>query len=324
MKLGACSVAIAALAAAGHAAAAAPAKDYPVRPIRLIMPIGPGSANDTLGRLVAAKMGQMLDQQIVVDNRAGAGGLLGMELGANAPADGYTLIAGSAAAMTIVPHLHRKVPYDSVNGYEHIGQFAVTPNVLICNVSLPVKSVRDLIQYANAKNGNINMASAGIGSQSHLTGVMFMLAAKMKSFHVPYKGGGGTVAVRANESQWQLPPAPSVMSLIRSGQVRALGHTLPHRSPLFTDIPPIAETLSGFSYSGWNGLLAPKGTPRALVQKVHDVMVAAVQSPEVQKDFRLQATETALSSGPEFRAFVEKELKENGGLVKAAGLEPAN
>ncbi|MGE5465667.1 MAG: Bug family tripartite tricarboxylate transporter substrate binding protein [Methanocella sp.] len=306
-----------------HGAAYADAiKDYPSRPIRLIMPIGPGSANDTLGRIVANKMGQLFGQQIVVDNRAGAGGIVGMEVGANAAPDGYTLIGGSAAAMSIVPHLHKKIPYDSVRSYDHIGQYAVTPNILIVNNTLPVRTVRELIDYANARNGNINMASAGIGSQSHLTGVMFMVAAKMKSFHVPYKGGGGTVAVRANESQWQLPPAPSVMGLIRSGQVRALGHTMPHRSPLLGDIPPIAETLPGFNYSGWNGLIAPKGTPPAVLRKLHETMVKAVTSPDVRKEFEQQVAEIQLTSGEEFRSFIAKEIRDNAKLVEAAGLKP--
>ncbi|MGE5524419.1 MAG: Bug family tripartite tricarboxylate transporter substrate binding protein [Rhodospirillaceae bacterium] len=318
-----CIVPIAcALALANGAAYADPTKGYPSRPIRLIMPIGPGSANDTLGRIVANKMGQLFGQQIVVDNRAGAGGIVGMEVGANAAPDGYTLIGGSAAAMSIVPHLHKKIPYDSVKSYDHIGQYAVTPNILIVNNTLPVRTVRELIDYANARNGNINMASAGVGSQSHLTGVMFMVAAKMKSFHVPYKGGGGTVAVRANESQWQLPPAPSVMGLIRSGQVRALGHTMPHRSPLLPDIPPIAETLPGFNYSGWNGLLAPRGTPPAVLRKLHETMVKAVTSPDVRKEFEQQVAEIQLTGGEEFRAFVAKEIRENAKLVEAAGLKP--
>jgi tripartite-type tricarboxylate transporter receptor subunit TctC len=324
MKLSRIACAAACAALCGPALAADAAKNYPARPIRLIMPIGPGSSNDTLGRIVANKMSDLLKQQVVVDNRAGAGGLLGMEIASKATPDGYTLVAGSAAAMTIVPHLHRKIPYDPVNGFEHIGQYAITPNVLICNVSLPVRSVRDLIEYANARNGHINMASAGVGSQSHLTGVMFMTAAHMKSLHVPYKGGGGTIAVRANEAQWQLPPAASVMGLIRSRQVRALGHTLPHRSPLFPDIPPIAQTLPGFSFNGWNGLEAPRGTPAPIVRNLHEVLVATMNSPEVKSEFQAQATEIHLATGPEFRGFIRSELEKNGELVKLAGLTPAD
>ena len=303
------------------AAAADAPRDYPVRPIRMIVPIGPGSANDTLGRIMATRIGQLLGQQIVVDNRPGAGGILGMEVASNAAPDGYTILGASAAAMTIVPQMHRKVPYDSVNGFAHIGQYAVTPNVLITNNALPVRTVRDLIEYAASRNGDINMASAGIGSQSHLTGVMFMVAAKMKSLHVPYKGGGGTLALRAGESQWQLPPAPSVMGLIRAGQVRALGHTLPYRSPLFGDIPPIAETLPGFSYSGWNGLSAPKGTPPAVIKKLHDTMIKAINAPETRREFELQASEVKTSGPDEFRAFVRHELGTAASLVRAAGLK---
>src|SRR5688500_2879693 len=171
------------------ATAADAPKDYPNRPIRMIVTIGPGSGADTLGRIMATRMGQILGQQIVVDNRPGAGGILGMEVASNSAPDGYTIIGGSAAALTLVPQLHKKIPYDPVNGYAHIGQYAVTPNVLITNITLPVKTVRDFIEYANAKNGQLNMASAGVGAQSHLSGVMFMVAAKIKSLHVPYKGG---------------------------------------------------------------------------------------------------------------------------------------
>jgi tripartite-type tricarboxylate transporter receptor subunit TctC len=311
----------AALAPLCAAAADAP-KDYPSRPIRMIVTIGPGSGSDTLGRIMAAKMGQLLGQQIVVDNRPGAGGILGMEVAQAAAPDGYTLLGGSAAALTIVPQVHKKVPYDSVSGYAHIGQYAVTPNVLITNNSLPARTVKEFIDYVNSKNGNVNMASAGVGSQSHLSGVMFMVAAKIKSLHVPYKGGGGTVAVRANESQWQCPPAPSVMSLIRSGQVRALGHTLPHRSPLFGDIPPIAETLPGFSYNGWNGLSAPKGTSPAIIRKLHTAMLQAVNAPDTHREFELQASEVKTSGPDEYRAFIKQELTTAANLTKAAGLKP--
>jgi tripartite-type tricarboxylate transporter receptor subunit TctC len=221
-----------------------------------------------------------------------------------------------------VPQLHKKIPYDPVNGYAHIGQYAVTPNVLITNITLPVRTVKEFIDYANSKNGNLNMASAGVGAQSHLSGVMFMVAAKIKSLHVPYKGGGGTLAVRANESQWQCPPAPSVMTLIRAGQVRALGHTLPYRSPLFGDIPPISETLPGFSYNGWNGISAPKATSPAIIKKLHTVMLQAVNAPETRKEFEFQASEVKTSSPEEFRAFIKQELTTAANLTKAAGLKP--
>lgn len=302
--------------------AADAAQNYPTRPIRFIMPIGPGSANDALGRLVAARMGTLLGQQIVVDNRAGAGGLVGMEVAANAVPDGYTMAAASTAAMSIAPNLHKKLPYDPLTSFEHIGQFAVTPNVLIVNNTLPVRSVKELIEYANSRANSLVMASAGVGSQSHLSGVMFMTAAKMKSLHVPYKGGTGNIAVRANEAQWQLPPAPSVISLIRSGQLRALGHTMPQRLASMPDIPPIADTIPGFSYSGWNGLLVPKGTPAAIQRRLHEVLSKVMNSPETRKDFETQVAEVELTDGKTFRAFVAREIKQNAKLVEAAGLKP--
>ena len=242
----------------------ASAQDYPTHPIRLIMPNAPGSSIDTLGRLLGVRLGEALGQTIVIENRAGAAGAIGIETAKTAAPDGYTLLFASASGMSAAPLLQKKIPYDPLNDFAFVSLVAVMPNVLAVNPALPIHSVKDLIEYSRANKGKVNMASAGPGAISHLGGVLLMVMGDFESVHVPYKGGGPSVAsVVAGESHWTIAPAPSTMSLVKSGRLRAIGHTMPQRAPLFGDMPAIAETLPGYDYSGWAGLLAPKATPRA-------------------------------------------------------------
>lgn len=304
------------------ASAAALAQDYPNKPIRLMMPNAPGSSNDTLARIVAAHLGEVVGQQIVVDNRAGAGGVVGMEIGKNAVPDGYTLVAASTAAMSIAPHLHKRLPYDPIKNFEYIGMFGVTPNVLVVNMQQPVKTMKDWLEWTKSRGTQLNMASAGTGAQSHLTGVALLVAAGVQSTHVPYKGGGASVAaVVAGESHWTITPAPAVMNLVNSGRLRALGHSLPTRTPLLKDIPSISETVPGFKYSGWNGLLAPKGTPKPILDRMTAALQKAGNSPELKKQFAQQGAEVVLTAGAEFRKHVEEEIRTVAAVVKAAGLK---
>jgi tripartite-type tricarboxylate transporter receptor subunit TctC len=310
------------MAPSSAAAADASAKDYPNRPIRMLVPNAPGSAVDTLGRIFAQALTQAAGQQVVIDNRAGAGGTLGMEIGKNSNPDGYTIVSASTAAMTIAPHIYSRLPFDPLKDYEFVTLFGITPNVLVVNPSLPVKSVKELIDYCRGKNGEINMASAGPGSQSHLAGVVLLTLGKFQSLHVPYKGGGASVAaVVAGESQWTITPAPAVAGLIRGGKLRPIGHSLPKRNPLLGDLPSVAETVPNFEYSGWNGLLAPKGTPKPILDKLRELTIKAVQSPDLKKAFEQQLTAVQTNTPAEFRAFVAKELKEMGPIVKTAGMK---
>lgn len=298
------------------------AQDYPSKSIRLMMPNAPGSSNDTLARIVATHLGEAIGQPIVVDNRAGAGGIVGMEIGKNAVPDGYTLVAASTAAMSIAPHLHKRLPYDPIKDFEYIGMFGVTPNVLVVNMQQPVKTMKDWLEWTKSRGMQLNMASAGVGAQSHLTGVALLVAAGVQSTHVPYKGGGASVAsVVAGESHWTITPAPAVMNLVNSGRLRALGHSLPGRTPLLKDIPSISDTVPGFKYSGWNGLLAPKGTSRAVLDKVSAALQKAGNSPELKKQFTQQGADVVLTAGAEFRKHVEEEIRTVATVVKAAGLK---
>lgn len=310
-----------ALPMTGHAATAADAgKTYPNRPIRLVMPNAPASSTDVLGRMVASRLGEVLGQQVVVDNRAGAGGVIGMEIAKTANPDGYTLISASTAAMSIAPHVHTKLPYDPVNDYAFLSLFAVTPNVLVINPSLPVKSVKDLIALARAKSGQVNMASAGLGSQSHLAGVLLQTMGKFESLHVPYKGGA-TAAVAAGESHWSINPAPSVHGLVKSGRLRAIGHSMPKRSQLLGDLPAIAETVPGYDYSGWQGLLAPRATPKPILGQLREALIKTMNMPEVRNALHSQGAEIVTNTPDEFRKFVQEEIRKLGPVVRSAGLK---
>lgn len=302
--------------------AADPAKDYPNRPIRLIMPNAPGSSADTMGRIAAAKLGDALGQQIVVDNRAGAGGVLGMEIGKNATPDGYTLITTSLGALTVSPHIRKNLPYDPIKDFEYVALYSRQGNVLVVNPALPVKSVKDLVEYARGKQGRLNMATAGTGAQSHLNGTALMMAAGFQSVHVPYKGGGPSMtAVIAGEAHWSIAPAGAMMSHVRAGRLRALGHSLPERTPLLPDIPAIAESVPGFKYIAFSGFLAPKGVPKPVLQKINATMEKVVSTPEMREQLALQGAEPAKGTPAEFRKAVQDELIETGKVVKAIGLK---
>jgi tripartite-type tricarboxylate transporter receptor subunit TctC len=305
-----------------HASTAAEGDDYPRRPVRLLSPNAPGSANDTLLRLLTVKLGDMLGQSTYIENQAGAAGLIGTEMGKNAPPDGYTILSASSAGISIAPHLHKRPPYDSLNDFQYASMFAVLPNLLVVNPSLPVKTVQELIDYCKSRPGQVNMASAGPGSQSHLAGAMLMMAGNFDSLHIPYKGGGASVlAVITGESQWTITPAPAAAGHVRSGKLRAIAHSLPQRSTLLSDIPPVAQTIPGYSYSAWNGLLLPKGTPKAVVDKVRAAIIKTVSVPEIRDAINKQGAEIVTNTPEEFRELVRVEFENTGKVMRAVGLK---
>ncbi len=315
------AVAASALLVSAPVAAQGAAKDYPNRPIRLIVPNAPGSAVDTLSRIVGNGLSEVIGQQVVMDNRAGAAGIIAMEIAKAAAPDGYTLISATTAASTIARLLQKNAAFDPSKDYDFVVQYAETLNVLVVNPSLPIKSVKDLIAYAKSGKTPFNMASAGAGSQSHLSGEYFKQAGKFESLHVPYKGGGPSVAsVVAGESQWTLIPAPAAMSQVKAGRLRAIAQTLPRATPLLPGIPPIADTLPGFDYSGWMGFFLPKGTPKAINDKLRAAVVKAMATPEVKKGMAFQATEIVVRRPAEFRKVVQDSMVQNEKLVRSLGL----
>jgi tripartite-type tricarboxylate transporter receptor subunit TctC len=258
----------------------------------------------------------------VVDNRAGAGGVLGMEIGRNATPDGYTLITTSLGALTVSPHIRRNLGYDPLKDFEYVALYSRQGNVLVVNPGVPAKNVKDLVEHARSRDGKINMASAGAGSQSHLNGTALMMAAGFRSLHVPYKGGGPSMsAVIAGEAHWSIAPAGAMMSHVRAGRLRALGHSLPQRSPLYGDLPAIAETVPGFKYVAFSGLLAPKGAPRPILDKIRAHMEKVVNSAAMRQQLALQGAEPATGTPEAFRSAIAEELAEMGKLVKAIGLK---
>lgn len=301
---------------------AAEGDDWPRRPIKLIVPNAAGSSNDTLSRILAQQLGQELGQNIVVENDAGAAGLVGMEMGKNSAPDGYTLIAGSPSATTIAANLRKKLPYDPLNDFEYISMYAELPSLLVVNPSLPVKTLPELLDYLRNAKGDVFMASAGPGSQSHLAGAMLQQMGRFPSVHVPYKGGGPQVlAVMSGEAQWTITPAASVLGHTRSGKLRAIAESLPQRTPLLPDVPAVAETVPGYSYSAWNGLLAPKGTPPAILAKIRAALAKAVTNPQVREGFARQGAEPVTNTPEEFRSMVHAEMQSTAALVKAIDLK---
>jgi tripartite-type tricarboxylate transporter receptor subunit TctC len=296
--------------------------DFPKRAVRMISPNAPGSSNDTLGRILGAKLGEVLGQQVIIENQAGASGLIAMESFKNAQADGYTILLASPAGMSIAPLLQKRVTYDPINDFQFVSLVAMQPNMLVVTPSLPVKTVRELIDYCKARPGQVNMASAGPGSQSHLAGTMFQIAGEFTSVHVPYKGGGPSVAsVMSGESQWTLTPASAVAGPVRSGRLRALAQSLPKRTPLLEGIPALAETLPGFSYSAWVGLLAPKATPLPVAQKLRAALLKTMALPDVREGFGKQGAEVSTDTPEEFREMVRAEIENMKKVVKAADLK---
>jgi len=314
--------AVGGLAAALVCAAVFAQDPYPSRAVRMLVPNAPGSSIDTMSRIVAAKLGDALGQPVFVENRDGAGGLIGVEAGKSAKPDGYTLICASNGSMLIAPLLKKNVPYDAVKDFEHVGSFAVTPNVLVVHPDLPVKSVKELIEYARANRATINMASAGVGSQSHLSGVLLMTMANFESLVVPHKGGGPSVnSVVAGQTHWTFTPAPAVMPFVKNGRLRAIGHSLPRRSATLGDIPPVAETVAGYDFSGWAGLVAPKGTPPAVVGKLHAALEKTLAGAEVRDGLAKQGAEVFEGSPDDFRRFLLQDQANTVKVIKAANLQ---
>jgi tripartite-type tricarboxylate transporter receptor subunit TctC len=225
--------------------------------------------------------------------------------------------------MSIAPLLQKKIPYDPLNDFAFVSLVAVMPNVLVVNPGLSIASVQELVEYSRANKGKVNMASAGPGAASHLGGVLLMVMAGFESLHVPYKGGGPSVgSVAAGESHWTIAPAPATMSLVKSGRLRAIAHSLPQRAPLFGDIPAVAETVPGYDYSGWAGLLAPKATPRPVLDRLHAALVTAAANPALKEGFGAQGAEAVITSPEAFRKFLEQDIASTARVVKAAGLQP--
>jgi tripartite-type tricarboxylate transporter receptor subunit TctC len=298
------------------------AQDYPSRPIRLIVPQTPGSATDILARLLAPKLGDVLGQPLVVDNRAGAGGLLGAEAAAKAPADGYTLLVGATSWITVAPHMHKQLGYDPLVDFVPISLFAVSQNLLAVNPALPAASVKELVALMKARPNELHMASAGVGSSSHLAGLLFTTLADVKALHVPYKGAGASVlAVISGEAHWTFTPMQGPLAHVRAGKLRALAVGGNARSPALPEVPTVAEAGIPEYFSGtWYGIMVPKGTAAPLSERLHAAIVTAMSAPELREQIANQGAEPRTNSPAQFSRFVRDEYERIARVVKLAGL----
>lgn len=315
-----------ALAALLSAAAVGPAHGaqppYPVRPIRVLVPQSPGASNDTITRIIATRMGEVLGQQLVIDNRPGAGGIIAGEMVVKASPDGYTIYSTATAPQVIGPQIIKNVSFDPVNGFTPISLFAITQNVLVVNPGMPAKSVKELLAYARANPGKLNVANAGLGTQSHLAGVLLAHTAGINVVHVPYKGGGPSVtAVVANESQATLTPGPAVMGHIRGNRLRALASGGAKRSPLTPDLPTLIEAGVNLESTGWIGLLAPPHTPKPITDTLFDALKRVINDPATQKLMESQGADPEITGPGAFRSFMAAEYKRFGDAIRIANLK---
>ncbi len=297
------------------------AQDYPSKPVRLIIPFPPGGSNDVVGRMIATQLSERLGKQVVVDNRSGAGGVIGTELTANAPHDGYTLQIISLAH-SVNPWLY-KLPYDPIKSFTPISILASGPNVLAINPALPVNSVKDLVALAKQKPGELQYASAGIGSFQHLGGELFKLEAGVDMLHVPFKGGGpAMIDVIGGHTKLLFSSLVQTTPHIRSGKLKALGTGGSKRNPVLPDVPTIAEAgVPGYEAVNWWGIVAPAGTPAPIIERLHKAIQEVQTSADVQKQFSSEGAEIVQMSPPEFAAFIEKEMKKWERVVKQGGIK---
>jgi tripartite-type tricarboxylate transporter receptor subunit TctC len=303
-------------------AAGAQAQDYPSKPIRLIVPDATGGSPDTLGRILAQKLSESMGQQVIVDNRPGAAGILAAEIAAKAPPDGYTLFMTTTSVYAIIPNLRKNLPYDPVKDFVPLSRIATASNVLVVNTALPATNVAELVALAKAKPGALNYASAGIASPAHLAGEMFNLLANVKMTHIPYKGAGpGLLDVIAGNAQLIITSPIAAGAHMNGGRVRALATTGAERNPGLPNLPTIADTLPGYEISQSWGIVAPAGTPPAVLKRLSAEIMKAMSLPDV-KERVLTTGAVPVGDTPEaFAAFMAKERQRLGEVITKTGIE---
>ncbi len=304
---------------------ATPAQDFPSRPVRMISPNPPSGANDTIGRIIAIKLGEVLGQSVVVDNRGGAGGTLGAEIAAQANADGYTLLAASVSTHSFSPALKSRLNYDPVRDFAPISLFAISQNLLVINPSLKAANVKELVALAKSKPGSLNYASGGTGSTSHYAIALFVHRAGIarETVHIPYKGGApSVVATMSGETQFYFGPMASMTSQVQAGKLKALAVGGLKRSPTLPDVPTVAEAgIPTYQSFGWFGLMAPAKTPKSVIQKLHMAIVTAAGAPDIAQKFLQLGVDPAHNTPDEFGRFVADQLVRYKAAVKELGIQ---
>lgn len=299
-------------------------QSYPAKPIRIIVASAPGGGPDLAARLVGQKLSEALGQPVVVDNRAGAGGVIGAEVAARSPVDGYTLFLGNPATLTINPSLQPKLPYDAVRDFAPVTLINSTPFLLVIHPSLPASSVKQLIALARAKPGKLNFASAGSGSVTHLAGELFKSIARVDIVHVPYKASAAaTNDVIGGQIEMVINAMTTVLPHVKSGKLKALAVATESRAAALPELPTMIEAgVPDYVVTTWNGLLVPAGTPPEIISRLHTETVRVIRLPEIQEKLRGLGSEPIGNSPEQFAAFLRKETVLWARAVKASGARP--
>ncbi len=302
-------------------AAYAFAAEYPTKAVRIITPFPPGGSVDTVGRLVAARLSESYGQTFVIDNRSGASGNIGMEIAANSPGDGYTLVVNTVPLVTN-QFLYKKVPYDVLRDFVPVSLLTSTATALIVHPSLPAKSVRELIALAQSRGGAaLNYGGAGAGTNPHIAGELFNYLAKTNIQVIHFKGGGpAMIAALSGEISIGFPALPDTLPHVRAGKLRALGVTSAKRAQQLPDVPVIADTLPGYEFTTWQGLLAPKNTPRAIAVSLSERIKKSLSAPEHVKRFNDSGLDIIAGTPDEFAAHLKKEVEKWGKVIKERGM----
>jgi len=298
------------------------AQSYPNKPVRLVVPFPPGGPTDIVTRLIAPKMSASLGQPVMVENRGGAGGMIATEQVSKAAPDGYTIIMGTIGGVAVAKSLNPKLGYDTLRDFAPITQSVSVTSILVVHPSVPAKNVRELLAIAKASPGKLNYASSGNGTVTHLAGELLKLLGKVSITHVPYKGGApALVALVSGEVDMSYENSLIITPHIKSGKVKGLAVTSAKRSKLLPQLPTIAETLPGYSASGWYGLLAPAATPKTIIERLNAEAVKALRSPDVVDNLSSQGAEPVANSPEEFTTFIRSEIDKWANVVKAANMK---
>lgn len=298
------------------------AQPYPTKPVRLVITYPPGGNTDLVGRALAQKMGESMGHQVVVDNRGGAGGVLGSMITAQAAPDGYTIMLGTSAGMVINPLLSKKLTYDPVKDFAPVSMVVIVPQLLVINPQLPVKNVRELIALAKAKPGYLNAGSSGVGTPNHFGTELLKWLAKVDIVHVPYKGGAPALTdLLGGQIQMAFSSVPAVLPHIKAGRLIALGVGSAKRSPALPNIPTIAEAgVPGYEYTTWYGIFAPAKTPRPLIARLNAEIVKAMESPDIKERFTALGGDPDPGTPEELRAYMANESAKWAKIIKAANI----
>ncbi|HTD90901.1 MAG TPA: tripartite tricarboxylate transporter substrate binding protein, partial [Burkholderiales bacterium] len=306
---------------AGTAQIAA-AQTYPTKPIRLVVPYPPGGPTDFVGRAISAKLSEHLGQQVVVDNRPGAGTVIGSEMIARAAPDGYNLLFGTGGGTFLAPLILPKVPYDPQKDYAPVAMLVMSPQVLVVHPSVGANSVKELIAVAKAKPGQLNFSSVGTGTSPHLGGELFKALAGVDIVHVPYKGTAPSMTdLIAGRVQMAFSSIPTVLTHVQAGRLKMLGTGGTRRSPALPEIPSIADTVPGFELVTWYAVFAPAGTPAAIVNRLNTEINKVLKDADIQKRFGEQGLETVVMSPQELKRYTESDVSRWTKLVKAANIK---